>query len=154
MYESELCDCAIIASCFASNFVDSDLFYSNALTRIRNFMLVLAVILWLTAWYRFGRWCALGFVLGCVIAYLNFYWLKNGVAHLADRVTNTGQRQSGKGIIARFLLRYVLLAAAAYVILTSFPASLGGLFAGLFLPVGAIACEAAYELYAALTRGS
>jgi hypothetical protein len=128
--------------------------FSYALIRIRNFMLVLAGILSLTAWYRFGRWSALGFLLGCVIAYLNFHWLKSGVSHLADRVTNTGQRQSGKGIVARFLLRYVLLAAAAYVILTSFPASLSGLFAGLFLPVGAIACEAAYEVYGALTRES
>jgi len=27
------------------------------------------------------------------------------------------------------------------------------LFGGLFLPVGAIVCEAAYELYAAIFRG-
>ena len=52
----------------------------------------------------------------------------------------------------RFLLRYVLLGAAAYGILSSFPASLRGLLAGLFLPVGAIACEAIYELYAAVRR--
>ena len=84
-----------------------------------------------------------------MIAYLNFQWLKSGVSGLADRVTNTGKSQSGKGIVARFLLRYVLLGLAAYAILTSFPASLRGLFAGLFLPVGAIVCEAFYELYAA-----
>ena len=28
-----------------------------------------------------------------------------------------------------------------------------GLFAGLFLPVAGIACEAGYEVYAALSRG-
>jgi hypothetical protein len=88
-----------------------------------------------------------------VIAYLNFHWLKNGVSGLADRVTVSGKSQSGAGIVARFLLRYVVLGAAAYGILTSFPASLRGLFVGLFLPVAAIACEALYELYAALTRG-
>jgi len=64
---------------------------------------------------------------------------------------DSGKPRSGKGIVARFLLRYALLGAAAYGILTSFPASLRGLFAGLFLPVGAIACEAAYELYVAVT---
>jgi hypothetical protein len=74
------------------------------------------------------------------------------VTALADRVTNAGKAQSGKGIVFRFLLRYVLMGTAAYVILTSFPASLRGLFAGLFLPVGAIACEAVYEAYAALVR--
>jgi len=130
----------------------SDTFYSGALTRIRNFMLVLGPIFTAVSGWRFGRWAALGFGLGCVIAYLNFHWLKSGVGGLADRVTNSGKPQSGKGIVARFLLRYVLLGVAAYAILISFPASLRGLFAGLFLPVGAIACEAAYELYAALIR--
>ena len=127
-------------------------FYSGALTRIRQFMLALGVILSAAAWYRFGGWAALGFLLGSVIAYLNFQWLKGGVAALADRVTNTRKAQSGKGIVTRFLLRYVLLGAAAYAILTSFPASLRGLFAGLFLPVGAIVCEAVYELYGAVIR--
>ena len=131
----------------------SEAFYANALDRIRTFMLVLAPVLAAAAWLRYGRWAALGFLLGCVISYLNFHWLKSGVSHLADRVTNTGKSQSGKGIVAKFLLRYVLLGAAAYAILTSFPASLRGLFAGLFLPVGAIACEAVYELYAGITRG-
>ncbi len=128
------------------------IFYTRALDRIRSFMLVLATVLSLAAWYRFGRGAALGFLLGCVIAYLNFHWLKSGVSHLADRVTDTGKAQSSKGILVRFLLRYVLLGAVAYVILTSCPASLRGLFAGLFLPVGAIACEAAYELYVGITR--
>ncbi|HEY3971986.1 MAG TPA: ATP synthase subunit I [Candidatus Sulfotelmatobacter sp.] len=127
--------------------------YAGALDRIRNSMIALAVIFSATAWWKFGRPAALGFFLGCVIAYLNFHWLKNGVAHLADRVTDTSERQSGAGTVARFLLRYVLLAAVAYGILTSFPASLRGLLAGLFLPVGAIACEAAYELYLAVVRG-
>ena len=134
--------------------VGADRFYSSALVRIRNFMLILAPVLCAAAWLKFGLRAAVGFLLGCVIAFLNFQWLKSGVSGLADRVTNSGKPQSGKGIIARFLLRYVLLGLAAYAILTSFPASLGGLFAGLFLPVGAIACEALYEVYAALTRGT
>ncbi len=116
-------------------------------------MLVLGPVLCLVAWGIFGWRAAAGFLLGCVIAYLNFQWLKSGVSGLADRVTNAGKPQSGKGIVARFLLRYVLLGVAAYAILTSFPASLRGLFAGLFLPVGAIVCEAGYELYVAVRRG-
>ena len=130
----------------------SDRFYASALSRIRNFMLILGPLVSTAAWIRFGPRAAIGVVLGCVIAFLNFQWLKGGVSGLADRVTNTGKRQSGKGIVARFLLRYVLLGLAAYAILTSFPASLRGLFAGLFLPVGAIVCEAVYELYVAVVR--
>ena len=130
----------------------ADDFYSGAVGRIRVFMAALALVLSAAAWWSFGRRSALGFALGCAIAYLNFHWLKRGVSGLADRVTNAGKPQSGSGIVARFLLRYVLLGAAAYVILTSFPASLRGLFAGLCLPVGAIACEAVYELYVAVFR--
>lgn len=117
-------------------------------------MVVLGLLVSAVAWAGFGFRAATGVLLGCTIAYLNFHWLKSGVSGLADRVTNTGKPQSGKGIVARFLLRYALLGVAAYAILTSFPASLRGLFAGLFLPVGAIVCEAVYELYAALTRGA
>jgi hypothetical protein len=132
----------------------SDAFFANALNRIRNFMLLLALVLAAVAAWKFGWRSALGFLLGCAIAYLNFHWLKRGVSGLADRVTNAGKPQSGSGIVARFLLRYILLGAAAYVILTSFPASLRGLFAGLCLPVGAIVCEALYELYVAVFRAA
>jgi hypothetical protein len=130
----------------------SDSFYASALPRIGNFMLVLGPLFAGAAWATFGWRVALGFLLGAVIAYLNFQWLKSVVSGLADKVTNSGKPQSGKGIVARFLLRYALLGVAAYAILTSFPASLWGLFAGLFLPVGAIVCEAVYELYAAVVR--
>lgn len=132
--------------------VDADDFYSGAVDRIRHFMIGLGLVLSAAAWWKFGRAPAVGFVCGCVIAYLNFHWLKSGVAGLADRITNTGKPHSSKGIVFRFLLRYVLMGAAAYGILTSFPASLRGLFAGLFLPVGAIACEAGYELYVGVVR--
>jgi len=132
---------------------ENDAFYSSALDRIRRFMLILAPLCTLAGFFIFGARPALGFLTGSIIAYLNFHWLKSGVSGLADRVTQTGKRQSGKGLIFRFLLRYVLLAAAAYAIITSFPASLRGLFAGLFLPVAAIVCEAVYEAYAALKLG-
>jgi len=132
--------------------VPEDDFYSGAAGRIPWFMAGLGLVLTAAAWWKFGHSSALGFLAGCIIAFINFHWLKSGVTGLADRVTNAGKPQSGKGIVARFLLRYVLMGAAAYGILTSFPASLRGLFVGLFLPVGAIACEAAYETYAALAR--
>lgn len=132
----------------------SETFYAGALDRIRHFMIALSVVSVAAVAGRWGLRLALGFALGCAIAYLNFHWLKRGVSGLADRVTKAGKTQSGAGIVIRFLMRYVLMALAAYAILTVSPASLNGLFAGLFLPVGAIACEAAYEAYAALIRGA
>jgi small-conductance mechanosensitive channel len=131
----------------------ADRFYSGALDRIRHFMAAIAPLLIVAAWWKFGARPAVGFACGCVIAYVNFYWLKRVIGGFADRATGATNTQSGQGIVSRFLLRYVLMAVGAYVILTVSPASLNGLLAGLFLPVAAIACEAAYEVYAALVRG-
>ncbi len=128
-------------------------FYSGALTRIPHFMVALAIALSLAGWLRFGWRIALGFACGCTVAYLNFHWLERVVSALADRATQSAYKQSSGGIVFRFLVRYFLMAAAAYAIFSVSPASLYGLFAGLFLPVGGIACEAAYELYVALARG-
>ena len=116
-------------------------------------MLVLAVLFPFAALWRFGWRTALGLACGCIVAYLNFHWLKRGVEGLADRIVEAGKSQSSKAIVLRFLLRYVLMGVAAYGILTVSPASLYGLLGGLFLPVAAIACEAAYEAYVALARG-
>jgi hypothetical protein len=128
-------------------------FYSGALTRIPRFMIALALVLSGAGWLRFGWRIAVGFACGCAIAYLNFHWLERVVNALADRATQTAYKQSSGGIVFRFLVRYFLMAAAAYAIFSVSPASLYGLFAGLFLPVGGIACEAAFELYMALARG-
>src|SRR5271169_595936 len=128
-------------------------FYSGALYRIGRFMTVLAPPLVAAAWWKFGLRPAVGFAFGCVIAYINFHWLKRVITGFADRATGAATSLSGQGIVFRFLLRYFLMALGAYVILTVSPASLNGLLAGLFLPVVAIGCEAAYELYAALARG-
>jgi hypothetical protein len=131
----------------------ADSFYSGALMRIPRFMIALGIILSVAGWLRFGWRIALGCACGCAIAYLNFHWLERVVSALADRATQTTYKQSSGGIVFRFLVRYFLMAAAAYAIFSVSPASLYGLFAGLFLPVGGIACEAAYEVYVAMARG-
>jgi len=128
-------------------------FYAGAAARIPRFMILLALVLGAAAWLRYGWHIAVGFACGCAIAYLNFHWLERVVSALADRATQSGHAQSSGGIVFRFLLRYFLMALAAYAIFSVSPASLYGLFAGLFLPVAGIACEAVYELYTALSRG-
>ena len=132
---------------------ESEAFYAGALERIRGFMLALAGVVTAGAWVAFGWRSALGLALGCAIAYLNFYWLKRVVTAMADRITQSGRRESSRGIVLRFVLRYFLMGVSAYVILSVSPASLYGLLAGLFLPVAAIACEAGYEVCVAVARG-
>jgi hypothetical protein len=134
--------------------LSNESFASGAFRRIQRYMIVLAVLFALAAWIRFGWKIALGFVVGCGISYLNFYSLKRVVNALADKATHTGRGGSGTGVVFRFMLRYFLMAAAAYAILSGSPVSLYGFFAGLFLPVAAIGCEAAYEVYQALAHGA
>lgn len=136
-----------------SSLADRESFYSGALTRISRFMISLAAIFTAGALLTLGWRIGLAFVCGCAVAYLNFHWLKRVVSALSEHATDEAKPRSSKGVVLRFLFRYFLMAAVAYAIFSVSPASLYGLFAGLFLPVAAIACEAAYEAYAAVVRG-
>jgi len=131
----------------------SEDFYSGAYGRIVRLMVVLGISLTGGAYLRFGGMVAAGFAVGCVIAMLNFHWLKTVASALVERAANTGKSQSSKGIVGRFLFRYLLVAGAAYVIFRVSLASLYGLLVGLFLPVAAILIEAVYEVYVAVRRG-
>ncbi len=132
----------------------ADEFYARAIERMQRTMVAMGIAACGTAWAYFGWRIGIGFALGGVIAYLNFHWLKKVVTQLAELTIQSGTPASSRGIVHRFLLRYFLMAVAAFAILTFSRESLYGLFAGLFLPVAAMFCEAAYEAYAALVRGS
>lgn len=98
-------------------------------------------------WIKYGRLMSLVFLLGCAIAVVNFYWLRRSVEAMGASLESTGRKPSRAGIVLKFLLRYVLIALAAYAILKSTASSMNSFFAGLSLPVGAILMEAVYQLY-------
>lgn len=128
-------------------------FFTTVYRRILRNMIILAALAIPALWVKYEGRTALGFIAGCAIALLNFRWLKHTVVAIGERVANTGRKPSAAGVIIRFLLRYVLIAVGSYGIFRSSADSVYGLFAGLFLPVGAIFIEAAYTLYGALRRG-
>ncbi len=115
-------------------------------------MVMIGIAGLITAWPFFGWRIGVGFALGAAIAFLNFHWLKKVVAGIAGLTLKSGTAASGRSVIQRFLLRYFLMAIVAFVILTVSRESLYGLFAGLFLPVTAMLCEAVYEGYMAMTN--
>jgi hypothetical protein len=92
-----------------------------------------------------------GFGGGALAAIANFYWLKASVAGFAEAATGTGPPSSG-GMAAKFLLRYGLLVLIVYVIFQSSGQVVYGFIAGLFVPVSAMMCEAAYEAWSALRQ--
>ena len=127
-------------------------FYSAVYRRLVGIMVALAGAGTAVAAFAFHPAMALGFFIGCLIAILNFHWLKRTVEAMGGRLSSSS-RGATWGVVLRFLLRYVLIAVAAYVILKSTTNSLYGFFAGLALPAGAILIEALYEVYRFLRTG-
>jgi hypothetical protein len=132
----------------------ADIFYSKAIDRIRQSIIVLGGIVFPLIWLRYGLLSAGGFLLGALISYVNFHWLTRAVNALADRIAaDSNSNESGSGIVFRFLVRYLLIGLAAYVTFVSWPQAFRGLLIGLCLPVAGMMGEAAFETYVALRRG-
>jgi hypothetical protein len=132
---------------------EADQFYDRALERIRKFMLALAMLGLLLCLGLF-RWpVAAGFAIGAVVSYVNHRWLERAVEAVGERIATGQSRERGRGIIFRAVLRYVFVAAGAYVIFNVSRMGLYGFLGGVCLPIAAIACEVAVELVVTLRRG-
>ncbi|MGC2697278.1 MAG: ATP synthase subunit I [Candidatus Angelobacter sp.] len=132
---------------------EAEAFAVNSFRRLFFAMIALLVVGAPVLWWKYGRGMALSFILGGAISLLNFYWLKRTLVSLVNAVALAGKPRSPAGVILRFVLRYLLIAVAAYAIFKSSAMSMYGLCAGLSLPVGAVLIEAVYAVYGALRRG-
>ena len=131
----------------------ADQFFDRALERIGRFMLALAGV-GLLVCLAFFRWpVAVGFAAGAVVSYVNHRWLERAVEAVGERITTGQSRERGGGILLRSVLRYVFVAVGAYVIFRVSQAGLYGFLGGVCLPIAAVACEVAVELFAVLRRG-
>lgn len=131
----------------------ADQFFDRALERIRRFMLALAGV-GLLVCMAFFRWpVAAGFAAGAVVSYVNHRWLERAVEAVGERITTGQSRERGGGILLRSVLRYVFVAVGAYVIFRFSRVGLYGFLGGVCLPIEAVACEVAVELFAVLRRG-
>jgi hypothetical protein len=131
----------------------ANLFYSGALRRIAVLIGIFTASGLLLSAVLFPKVSAAGFATGALLSWLNFYLLERSVIALGSRIVNQQSGERGGVIIVGFLIRYVLIGIAAYVIFRSSVQGLYGFLAGLVLPIAAASCEAAYELYVALRRG-
>jgi len=128
-------------------------FYSAAYQRILRILVLLLIPLVALLWAVFSHPFALGFLAGGIIAILNFLSLKKLVVAFADQVISTAGERRSSGLVLRFLLRYGLVAVAAYAIFRSSAMAAYGLLAGLAIPALGIMGEAGYELYGWFRRG-
>ena len=131
----------------------ADDFFGGALGRIRKYLLAVSVA-GLVACLVFFRWpVAVGFLAGAIISYVNHRWLERAVNALGERITTGESKERGGGIVLRAVLRYAFIAVGAYVIFNVSHAALYGFLGGVCLPIVAIACEVAVEVFVTLRRG-
>jgi hypothetical protein len=131
---------------------EAEVFAANTFRRIFLTMVALLIAFAPILWVKFGGGMALSFAIGGGISLVNFYWLKRTLGALVNAVAVAGKTRSPAGIVLRFVLRYLLIAAASYVIFKSSEMSMYGLCAGLSLPVGAVLIEAVYTVFGALRQ--
>ena len=117
--------------------------FNRAAARIARNMLWLGAAGALAGWAAAGwRWGA-GFLLGAAISLVNYQGLKRFVETLGDG----GRRITARGVIG-FFLRFVILGLSAYVILRFSSIRVLAVLVGLFVLIGAVFIEVAFELYA------
>jgi hypothetical protein len=131
----------------------AEAFSRSTLRRLFLTMIILLAAAAPVLWAKYGEGMGLSFLLGGGISLVNFYWLQRTLAALVDAVAVRGEKRSSAGIVLRFVLRYLLIAVAAYAIFKGSAMSMVGLCAGLSLPVGAVLIEAIYAIFGALRRG-
>jgi hypothetical protein len=131
----------------------ADEFFGGALKRIRKYMLAVSAA-GLVVCVVFFRWpVAVGFLIGAIVSYVNHRWLERAVDAVGERITTGESKERGGGIVFRAVLRYAFIAIGAYVIFNVSRAGLYGFLGGVCLPVAAVACEVAVELFVTLRRG-
>jgi hypothetical protein len=97
----------------------------------------------------FGSWrVATGLTLGGALSLLNFHWLKTSVA----AVFNVGATERPHVKTSRYILRYFVVAGAAFAAYELRLVSLPAMFAGLCSFVPALFAEAFRQFYFAIIR--
>lgn len=95
----------------------------------------------LLAWRMASGRAAVGIAAGAVLAWLNFYWLERGTARLVEVAkgeTSDGEKRVPQASLFLMIVRYGLIALAAYVIVVSFRIPVWSVLSGL-LALGAAA---------------
>lgn len=119
----------------------AEAFYRVAERQIELWTLLVGATGALLAGLSWSWTAAGGVLLGAVLAWLNFRWLKQGVAAL-ERVsvaqTHADRVRIPRRVYVKFFGRYVLLLAALYVILSRSLLPVGAVFVGLFALVAAV----------------
>ena len=125
-------------------------FYRAAERRIEYFTLGIGAVGGVGAAFIWGFRYGLWFAVGAVLSWLNFRWMKQGISALAR--LSAAQQGAEKirvprTVYVKFVGRYLLLIAVAYVILRGFEFAMLSLLAGLFAVAAAVLAEMIGQLF-------
>ena len=122
----------------------NDPYYATVETRLTRIGMVLAGLT-LVVGALFVSWkFVVSFLVGAVISYLNFCWMKQGVDRLIGSFGSEAgppPRPSGKRVIFKYFLRYALIGGTLYVIFRFQFFEARGAILGLLLFVAAVLFE-------------
>lgn len=110
------------------------------LARVARRAVVMSAVAAALALVAGGLNAAAGVVGGAALALMSFLMLKRGMTRVADRAAGQGARGAGLGLV---LVRYALLALAAYVMIARLRLHPIGLLVGASSIAAAVAVEAA-----------
>jgi len=123
--------------------------YLTSERRISWLTLLLGALAALPVGYYHGwRWGS-GILIGAGLAWLNFRWLKQGVAALAAAATAQSNREAVRVPLGSYFMamfRYALIAIAVYVIFKYLKVPILSMIAGLFALGAAALVACLYEI--------
>ena len=122
----------------------NDPYYATVENRLTRIGIVLGTLT-LVVGALFASWKFLvSFLLGAVISYLNFCWMKQGVDRLIGSFgseVSPAPQSSGRRVIFKYFLRYALIGGTLYAIFRFQFFEAGGAILGLLLFVAAVLFE-------------
>ncbi|MGH9562293.1 MAG: ATP synthase subunit I [Terracidiphilus sp.] len=129
---------------------EADSFYRLAERRIEWLTLALGFVGAAFAYVRWEWRAGTGVALGTLLTWINFRWLKQGVAALVAVSTAQAGAEHARvpfSVYVKFFGRLALLLGVVYVILSRSIFPVGSVLAGLFTLVGAVLLEVVFELF-------
>lgn len=128
---------------------EGDAFYRAAERRIEYLTLGLGAAATLVAAVRWGWRAGAGLALGAALAWVNYRWLKQGVAalvKLSAEQAGAEQARVPKRVYLKFFGRFALLIVVVYAILSRSLLPAAAVLAGLFALAAAVLLELLHEL--------
>lgn len=119
-------------------------FYAAAERRIEYFTIGIGVAGTITAFIFWSARNGIGVAAGAALAWLNYRWLRQGVGTMTRLAVGQAGAEKVRvpgGTYLKIVLRYILLIAAAYVILRYIKVNIVALLAGFAAIVVAVFAE-------------